>query len=140
MRVVPDTNTIVSGLLWHGSPRQVLDAARNAKISLFTTAILLAELEEVLGRAKFTKQLAEAKVTAHSLVLDYAELATLVQPADIPPTIHNDPDDDEVLSCAVAAQAKIIVSGDSHLLKLKQFRDIEIMTAAELLEKIPKDE
>lgn len=53
MRAVADTNVVVSGLLWHGPPRQVLDAARNGVVSLFTSAELLAELEEVLSRESF---------------------------------------------------------------------------------------
>ena len=47
MRVVADTNIVVSGLLWRGSPRRVLDAARDSVIELFTSAELLAELEGV---------------------------------------------------------------------------------------------
>ena len=50
MRVVVDTNTIVSGLFWHGAPRRVLDAARTGRIQLFTSPVLLAELEDVLSR------------------------------------------------------------------------------------------
>ncbi len=57
MRVVADTNIVVSGLLWRGNPRRVLDAAREAAIELFTSAILLTELEDVLGRERFAKRL-----------------------------------------------------------------------------------
>jgi putative PIN family toxin of toxin-antitoxin system len=50
MRVVADTNIAVSGLLWRGNPRRVLDAARDSIIELFTSTNLLEELEDVLGR------------------------------------------------------------------------------------------
>ncbi len=53
MRVTADTNTIVSGSLWHGNPRRVLDAAHDGLIELFTSKILLEELKDVLGRGKF---------------------------------------------------------------------------------------
>lgn len=52
MRVVADTNTVVSGLFWRGAPRLVLDAARQGRLTLFTTAALLLELENVLKRDK----------------------------------------------------------------------------------------
>jgi putative PIN family toxin of toxin-antitoxin system len=52
MRVVADTNIVVSGLLWRGGPRQILDAARDGVIELFTSGALLDELEEVLTREK----------------------------------------------------------------------------------------
>lgn len=136
VRVVADTNTVVSGLLWFSTPRQVLDAARIGTIQLYTSAILLAELEDVLLRPKFVQRLALAGATAHELVLGYAALATVVEPATIAPVIVADPDDDAVIACAVAAQAHIIVSGDSHLLDLQQYQDISILRAADLLTRI----
>lgn len=133
MRVVADTNTIVSGLLWSGNPRGVLNAARTGTLQLYTSADLLAELEEVLQRPKFAQRLAVAGVTSHTLVLGYAALARLIKPAAIAPVITPDPDDDAVLACAIAARAEVIVSGDSHLLALKEYERIPIMTAAQLL-------
>jgi putative PIN family toxin of toxin-antitoxin system len=136
MRVVADTNTIVSGLLWQGAPRRVLDAAHVGVIDLFTSAILLAELEDVLGRDKFVQRLSQANVTGHELILGYAALATLVTPVAIDPVVIADPDDDAVLACAVAAHAEVIVSGDSHLLSLQGYEGIYIFTAANLLIRI----
>lgn len=133
MRVVADTNIIVSGLLWQGNPRRVLEAAHAGTISLFTSVILLTELEDVLGREKFVSRLAPVGVTPRDLVLGYAALASVIEPASIEPVILADPDDDAVLACAIAAQAAIIVSGDSHLLDLKQHQEVRILTATELI-------
>lgn len=136
MRVVADTNTVVSGLLWQGSPRQVLDAARAGAIDLFTSTVLLAELEDVLGRDKFAKRLSRANVTPRELVLGYAALATLATPVTIEPIVVSDPDDDAVLACAMASRAEVIVSGDSDLLSLKEYQGIDILIATELLARI----
>jgi uncharacterized protein len=136
MRVVADTNTIVSGLLWQGSPRKVLEAARKGKFELFTSVALLTELEGVLERDKFTKRLAIADLTARELVLGYAALATPITPLAIPTVILDDPDDDAVLACALAATADVIVSGDGHLLSLKTYQGIDILTAPKLLARI----
>jgi putative PIN family toxin of toxin-antitoxin system len=133
MRGVADTNILVSGLLWHGPPRDVLDAARAGHLSLFTTAALLAELQDVLGRPKFAERLKRAGVTADELVVGYAALTTFVQPAAIEPVITADPDDDAVLACAITARANLIVSGDPHLLQLRDYQGIRILTAAQLL-------
>ena len=65
MRVVADTNTVVSGLLWHGNPRQVLEAARSGTLQLYTSAALLGEIEEILQRPKFAQRLSLAGVTSH---------------------------------------------------------------------------
>ena len=136
MRVVADTNTVVSGLLWHGPPRQVLDAARAGTLQLYTTAVLLAELDEVLQRPRFAQRLTLAGVTTRTLVLGYAALARLIEPAVIVPVVEEDPDDDAVLACAVAAQAEAIVSGDSHLLDLREYEKIPVVTAAQLVAQI----
>ena len=130
MRVVADTNIVVSGLLWQGNPRRVLDAAREETIDLFTSAILLAELEDVLRRERFAGRLATAGVTPHDLVLGYAALSSVIEPDTIEPVIIADPDDNAVLACAVAAQSEIIISGDRHLLDLKHYQNIRILTAA----------
>ena len=136
LRTVADTNTVVSGLLWHGNPRRVLDAAREGALQLYTTAILLAEIDEVLQRPKFAQRLSLAGVSSHTLVLGYAALASLIEPAVIEPVITVDPDDDAVLACAVAARAAAIVSGDSHLLDLEEYQGIPVLTAAQLLARL----
>jgi uncharacterized protein len=133
MRVVADTGIVVSGLLWHGTPRQLLNEARNGRIALFTSAALLAELEDVLLRDKFSARLVRANVTVRELVLGYAALAAIVKPVSVEQVVAQDPDDDQVLACAATAEAEAIVSGDKHLLILDQYRDIPIVAAAELL-------
>ncbi|HEY6330683.1 MAG TPA: putative toxin-antitoxin system toxin component, PIN family [Blastocatellia bacterium] len=126
-------NTVVSGLFWHGAPRLVLDAARQSRMTLFTTPALLLELEDVLKRDKFSSRLTLVVMTPRELVLDYAALCVVVDPAVIQPTNQADPDDDEVLACAVAASADVIVSGDSHLIFLNEYQGTRIMRAPELV-------
>ena len=81
MRVVADTNVVVSGLRWHGPSRQLLNLARQGTVELFTSGALLAELAEVIRRGKFRKRLAAAHIQPQDLVTGYAALATVVQPA-----------------------------------------------------------
>jgi putative PIN family toxin of toxin-antitoxin system len=132
MRAVADTNVVVSGLLWQGPPRRVLDLARTGTLDLFTSPALLVELEDVLGRQKFRRRLESAGVDPGELVLGYAALASVVLPTEKPAVIVEDPDDDEVIACALAARAEVIVSGDRHLRSLRSFRGIRIVTAADL--------
>jgi uncharacterized protein len=138
MRLVLDTNIVASGLLWDGTPARLIDAVQAGGIEIYTSRILLAELARVLKRAKFAKTVAASGLGIEGLVLGYAELALLVEPLPIPPTIITDPDDDHVLACALAADARLIVSGDKHLLGLGVFQNIEIITAAQSLERIAK--
>jgi uncharacterized protein len=85
-------------MLWRGPSRSILDAAHAGTINLFTSAVLLSELEEVLGRDKFAPRIKSVGLTARGLTLDYAALATLVKPEPIQPIVLADPDDDFVLA------------------------------------------
>ncbi len=131
MRLVLDTNIVVSGLLWNGAPAQLIDLARMDEIELFSSRVLLAELTRILRRAKFGRAITASGMTLDELVLGYSELAALVMPADIPPTILRDPDDDHVLACALAAEVEWIVSGDRDLLDIGAFRGMPIVSAAQ---------
>lgn len=135
MRIVADTNVVASGLLWGGNPEKILIAAREKRVTLYTSPALIAELEEIVGRRKFVKPLAKAGSSAEQLVGDYLALVEIVVPRHVP-KVARDPDDDQVLAAALAAQADLIVSGDGDLLTLGIFQGIPIITAAGAVERI----
>jgi len=137
VRVVLDTNSIVSGLLWHGPPRSILDLARAGKLELFTSPTLLAELHEVLSRPKFAARLAAAGTTAHELATGYAALATPIRAEPERGAVPEDPDDDHVLGCAIAAAVNWIISGDSHLLRIGDYQEVRIGSARDFLQANP---
>ena len=134
MRIVADTNTVLSGLLWQGPPRRLLDLARERKVSLYTSVTLLAELAEVIARDKFSERVRAAGLCAAELVQDYERLAEVVTPEPLPAPVSRDPDDDHVLACAITAKAELIVSGDKrHLLVLGAYQGIPIRTVSDAL-------
>ena len=130
MRLVLDTNTVVSGLIWGGAPGRLIDAAVAGRVQIISSVPLLDELHDVLLRKKFAAQLAEQGVDAADLFEGYAALVQLFVPAAIDPVILADPDDDMVLATAVAGGADAIVSGDAHLLRIGDFRGMPIVTPA----------
>lgn len=132
MRIVLDTNVAVSALLWQGTAHQLLQAIRQRPgAQLFSSPALLAELLDVLSRPFAVKRLALIGKSAPAVVADYLEAVELVEPASVPRVVPNDADDDEVIACAVTAQAQLIVSGDRHLLDLgDSFQGIAIVSTA----------
>ena len=133
MRIVLDTNTLISGVISpSGSPRQLLNAARTQRFELCSSAVLMAELLDVLSREKFAARLVQAGLTPLNIVSELRRLAYISAPENVPRVIAADPDDDHVLACAVAAQADLIVSGDRHLHSLGgNYQGIRIVSAAE---------
>jgi uncharacterized protein len=133
VRVVVDTNVIVSAFLWGGVPRRLLDLAEAQRIELFTTRQLIAELKDVLSREKLAMQLNQTRFTAAYLLARYTQLARLVEPTPVSIADLRDPDDAAVIACAFAARAELIVSGDKDLRVLKTYQNIRIVSVAEAL-------
>jgi len=127
-RVVADTNVLVSALQFGGKPRQLLDLATDGQVDLAISEAIIAETLRVL-RDKFhnaPEWVAEAD-------RQLRVITRFVQPTESIQAIEADPTDDRILECAVAAEAEVIVSGDSHLLNLGSFRGIPIQRVAEFL-------
>ncbi len=136
MRLVLDTNTAISGLLWGGAPGRLIEACLLQRIELASSTALLAELQGVLSRTKFTAQLGKRRLRVSDLFDGYASLVLCVNPVTTPRVVERDPDDDHVIACAIAAHADAIVSGDRDLLDLVAHHHIDILTAQQALERI----
>jgi uncharacterized protein len=133
-RIVCDTNVVVSGLLWNGTPRQMLARVEQGHNSLFTSRTLLDELDKVLRYPRLASILCKAGLDRRDILRWLVRHATIVMPKPLGCiVVAADPSDDHALACAVSAAADVIVSGDRHLLDLRSFREIPILTASQLL-------
>lgn len=132
LRLVLDTNVVVSGLLWGGHSRRLLELTTTDTITLFSSPVLVEELSQTLHYAKLAKRIAVLQTTAQVLVAHYSALVTLVEPQQVPRVIAQDADDDQVLACALEARAHLIASGDQHLHSLGgNYQGVRIVTPAE---------
>ena len=135
MRLVYDTNIIISALLFEGSkPSKAFDIGINQGAILFSSSTFT-ELEEVLSRNKFDQYISheERKQFLTSFIL-YSK------PVEINETISEcrDPQDNKFLELAVCGKANFIISGDEDLLVLNPFRKIKILTPDSFLKIYPK--
>lgn len=137
MRIVLDTNVVLSALLWRGTPYRLLDAIRQrVEVRLFTSPALLDELADVLTRPSATKRLAVIGKSSREVLADYVEAVEVVEPEQVPRVVPDDADDDQVIAAAVAAGADCIVSGDADLLSMGSYQGIPIITAAQAVQQI----
>lgn len=136
MRVVFDTNLVVSGLLWSGAPRRALRIAADKRVTAITSEALVDELRDVLKREKFHKYLERLQKTPEELVADYLQYTSVVEPAPVADDAVRDVDDVKVLEAAIGGKATHITTGDDDLLTLKTYAGIPIMTVGELIDSI----
>ncbi|MBL8503659.1 MAG: putative toxin-antitoxin system toxin component, PIN family [Rhodocyclaceae bacterium] len=136
MRAVIDTNVLVSGLLWHGAPHTLLEQVRAGSLTLVSSPALLAELENVIGRAKFDAILTRSATSREDTLNELRQLAEVIEPPPLPQPVCRDPDDDQVLALALAARVDLIVSGDEDLLALDSFQGIPIVSPAQAVLRI----
>lgn len=127
MKAVLDTNVIISGLLnSEGSPARVVNQWINGSIKVTTSPALIEEVLDVITRPKF-KPLGSLDERCE-LIKKLFEQAEIVNPSEKLRIIVDDEADNRVLECAVACDTDYVVSGDSHLLNLKNYRGIQILS------------
>lgn len=85
----------------------------------------------MLTRPAAAKRLALIGRAAREVLADYVEAIEIVEPTSVPRVVPNDIDDDQIIACALAAGAQLIVSGDRDLLTLHPWREIAILNAAD---------
>lgn len=134
MRVVLDTNVFVSGIFFGGKPHKILTLIDKKRIIPCFTVATFTELERVLARDEFIPQ---RKLLTFSVAdfLGRLQERSLVfpTPEHIPMIIKEDPADNHLLACAIACQAFFLISGDKHLLRLKELNGIPIVPPNEFL-------
>ncbi len=131
MIIVLDTNVIISALLSNeGPPAQIIDLWKAGAFDIATSDPLLDEVKRVLGYDKIKKHLGLTPGEVDRLLNGWRTISVVVEPEEELEVIEDDPDDNRVLECAVAAETDYIISGDHHLLDLGEYRGIEILPPA----------
>jgi len=126
-----DTNTLISAIGWkEGKPRKVLDGCLAGKWNLIESLDMLKEFIEVIQRPKFDFISEEDK---KEFLINLMNICDIVDPKKKLNVIKADPDDNMVLECALEGEVGFIVSGDDHLLDLKEFGGVRIVTADSFL-------
>jgi putative PIN family toxin of toxin-antitoxin system len=136
VRAVIDTNVLLSGLLWRGTPHALMEKVRTGALTLISSPALLAELAEVINRPKFAAVLNRSTIDPERMLSELRRLAEIIDPPPLPAPVSRDPTDNAVLALAAASQADLIISGDADLLTLGSHAGIPIVDAAEVISRI----
>ena len=131
MRIVVDTNVLVSGIFFGGPPGRILHTWREGAVQFVLSSEILEEYQEVLGEVACSHAGVDLRALVGLLVL-HAEMVVSPPLSEI---VCTDPADDKFLACALAAGVNCIVSGDKHLLKMTGYRGIEVLKPRDFLER-----
>lgn len=139
MRVVLDTNILISAFLWQGAPKDVFMLAEKGGAIICVSGETIDEFERILSYPKFAERLARLGKTPADVIDELLGAVEYYPSHSFPaPQIRDDPADDIFLACALAADADFIISGDEHLLALKSFQNIPILTPRQFLNQLKK--
>jgi putative PIN family toxin of toxin-antitoxin system len=130
MKIILDTNVLISGIFFSGPPSQILQAWQNKRFQIVLSEQILSEYQRVSDELSYKYPQVDIApiielVTIHGQLID-------TKGVDI--SICEDPDDDKFIECAIAGKCDIIVSGDKHLLKLAVYKGIKIIRPREFVE------
>jgi putative PIN family toxin of toxin-antitoxin system len=129
--VVIDTNVVISALLFGGTPGKLVELWQKGHIEPVISEEIMTEYLRVLTYPKFKLSEEEINYIIHQEILPFFKV---VKSIPGPSIIKKDPDDDKFKQCAEAGNAKTIISGDQHLLALKSYHGITILTPTQFLE------
>jgi hypothetical protein len=128
--VVIDTNALVSALLFGGVPGKLIPLWKEGIVRPKVSKEIVEEYIRVLAYPKFQLSEEEINFLLHYEILSYFEILRIQEG---PILVAKDPSDDKFIRCAQASGARIILSGDQHLLKLSPYRQIQILSPSDFL-------
>ena len=135
MKIVCDTNIAISGVLWGGKPNEIMRLAEKGSIEICITFELLQEFEKVIKYPKFQNRIRSLKTTSEEIISFYESIVAVYKGEQLAEqVVKDDPDDDMFISAAMGSGAQIIVSRDTHLLKIQKYREIQILSPDEFLQ------
>lgn len=130
LKVVIDTNTVISAPLSEdGNPAKIFELLLLEEINNFRSEDITNEIAEVFNREKIKKLVSEDKI--NFIIDNYRKFSKLAKPGIKLSVVKEDDDDNRVLECAETANADYIISGDEHLLKLRNYKNVKIVSPKE---------
>jgi putative PIN family toxin of toxin-antitoxin system len=135
LKVVVDTNVLISGVFFGGSPGRILATWRDRRITLMISPEIFDEYESAHRRlAKM-----HPSIDVDPILELIASEAVFVRSPPLPNPVCDDPDDDKFLACALAAGSRIVVSGDRALRRASGFRGIEVLSPRAFVDRFLKE-
>ena len=131
-KVVFDTNIIISAAISSGPCSKLMQEVEKGKFTLYISEDILLETERTLRKLDTGLSSRQIRIYLRKI----KNIAIMINSPQILKVVKDDPDDDKILGCAVAAKAEYLITGDRHLLDIKRYKQIKIVGVKEFIETI----
>jgi putative PIN family toxin of toxin-antitoxin system len=129
-KIVIDTNVLISAILFSGIPNQVLQEVIHERCHLYLSHDILNEFLHVLSRSKFQLLVPQIKQFYEEII----NISNIVYPMQKLLIVKEDPGDNMLFECAIESNANFIVSGNKHVLRVKNYQNIEVITPGNFIQ------
>ena len=134
MRITVDTNVLISATFWYGNSNKIIEKSENKELILLLSLDIINEFSQVLNYKEIQEKIKDKNLEMKYTIAKITNLSEIVEPKERFDVIKEDPKDNKILECAYEGKVDYIISQDKHLLKLKEFKNIKIITPEEFLE------
>lgn len=138
MKITPDTNVLISGTFWTGDSFRILEKLDEGAIIIVLSEEIVEEYARVLKSDEIIEKITNKELTANKIMQEILMNCIIVQPTEKVSLLKDDPNDNKILECALAGNVDYIVTQDKHLLNLKEFEGIKIVTPKKFLKIIDR--
>lgn len=138
VKLVLDTNTIVSAFFWQGNEAELFRLIDDGKATMFISEEIMQEVRDVINRPKFNEVMMKARIKPEQIMKKINSISKQVIGSKLKITVCRDEKDNKFLECAMHAKADFIVSGDKDLLVLNEYKGIKIVRTKDILGIIDK--
>ena len=132
IKVALDSNIFISGIIFGGNPRKIIDLIIEGKLRLCISSDILGEIKEVLERDKF----GFSPDITRQIIIEIESLSEFITPTKKHSVVKRDSSDNIIIDCAIEANADYIITGDDDLLSLREYNKIKIISARDFLKQI----
>lgn len=133
MKITVDTNVLVSATFWEGASNEIIEKVEQNEILLILSKEIIGEFVKVLDYDEIKEKIINKNLEMKRTVEKIIALSIIIESQGKLDVVKDDPNDNIILECAKAGNVDFIISNDSHLLKLKEFEGIPILTPSEFL-------
>ena len=133
MKITLDTNVILSSTFWFGDSSKIMEMVEKGETELILSEDIIEEYKDVLNYEEFQDKIKNKNLEMQRTVEEIITLSKIVEPKNKFDVIKEDSDDNKIIECAVEGKVDYIISQDKHLLDIKEFQGIKIITPKDFL-------